>query len=71
MNKASELRCRYLQTGLDDFKKTKHLKFCISQILARFQNIAFFMAFENHQQHMLKSVNVFFFLSGHSKPCST
>ena len=53
-----------LQTGPDDLKNTKHLKFDIWQFfdafLKKWKKITFSENFENRQQHTLKSLYAFF-----------
>ena len=58
-----DLKCRWLQSGLADLEKHKILPFLLMvDFLRTFKIPHFFKIFENHQKHMLKWLNAFYFI---------
>ena len=58
-----DLKCRLLQSDLADLEKHQTLAFLLMvDFLRIFKITHFFEIFENHQKHMLKWLNGFYFI---------
>ena len=61
------MKCRWLQSGLADLEKHQILAFLLKADFLRIFEITHFLRFlrkknENHQKHMLKWLNAFYFI---------